>query len=318
MHFAFTSDQRQIRDSVRTMLASECPPAIVRAGAQEVWAQLAALGVLGINLPEEVGGLGMGPCEWVLLCEEAGRAALPLPLTETLALNPVLSEAGLSELAASVAAGEKQVTVGTSHYVDADRAEQIFTWQGDQLLTFTAPVLTPEVSVSAQRRIFKVAGPTAPVDGNAQALRDRLLVGTSAELLGLAEKQLDLAVAYSKERQQFGKAIGSFQAIQHHLSNALLALAFAKPMVYRAAWSLAEGDPEAWMHAAMAKAHASDAAYSVRRLALQVHGAIGYTLEYDLHLWMKRSMALEAAWGNAGYHRARLADALGLPEANAL
>ena len=313
MHFAFTSDQLQIRDSVRSMLASECPPAVVRAGAQEVWAQLAALGVLGINLPEEVGGLGMGPVEWVLLCEEAGRAALPLPLTETLALNPALTEAGLHELAAAVATGEKQVTVGTTHYVDADRVAQIFTWQDEQLLTIDAPSCTPVTSVSAQRRIFTVTGSLRPLPGHAGALRDRLLVGTAAELLGLAERQLELAVAYSKERQQFGKAIGSFQAIQHHLSNALLALSFAKPVVYRAAWSLAEGDPEASIHAAMAKAQASDAAYTVRRLALQVHGAIGYSLEYDLHLWMKRSMALEAAWGNAGFHRARIAEAFELP-----
>ena len=313
MHFAFTEEQRQIQDAVRGMLTKECTPEVVRAGATGVWSQLAELGVLGMNISEDHGGMGLGGCDWVLLCEEAGRAALPLALTETLALGPILADAGSVELAEAVAEGRARVTVGRHFFVDADEAQTIFRLDGDTLSLMSDPTCVAAESVNDSRRIFTVTGPSRALDVDGAGVLNRLLVGTAAELLGLAEKQLDLAVAYAKERRQFGKPIGAFQAIQHHLANALLALRFAKPVVYRAAFFLSSGDPDLSIHAAMAKSKAADAAYAVRRLALQVHGAIGYAHEYDLHLWMKRSMALEAAWGGAGAQRARIATALNLP-----
>ena len=104
--------------------------------------------------------------------------------------------------------------------------------------------------------------------------------------------------------------IGSFQAVKHHLANVALALEFARPLVYRAAWSSATGDPGRPVHVSTAKAHASDAASLAARVALQVHGAIGYTTEYDLHLWMKRAWVLAATWGDAPWHRARVGRAI--------
>jgi alkylation response protein AidB-like acyl-CoA dehydrogenase len=148
------------------------------------------------------------------------------------------------------------------------------------------------------------------VDG-ARAL-DRAAMGAAAQLVGLAQRCLDLAVAYVKERRQFGVSIGSFQAVKHHLATALMELEFARPAVYRAAHSLSVDAPERSRDASMAKAMAGDAARVVARAALQCHGAIGYTVEYDLHLYLKRIHALARQWGDSAWHRDRVGEALGV------
>ncbi|MGH9093514.1 MAG: acyl-CoA dehydrogenase family protein, partial [Acidimicrobiales bacterium] len=140
-------------------------------------------------------------------------------------------------------------------------------------------------------------------------LVDRAAVASAAQLLGLADRMITLAADYARERKQFGKPIGSFQAVKHHLANARVRLEFARPATYRAANSLAQGLPDRSEHASMAKALASDAADLAARVALQVHGAIGYTWECDLHLFMKRAWTLSAAWGDATTHRARVLSA---------
>ena len=139
---------------------------------------------------------------------------------------------------------------------------------------------------------------------------DRGALGTAAVLVGLGQAMLDMTVGYVKERQQFGQPIGSFQAVKHHLADAALALAFARPAVWRAAWSVAHLEPTRARDVSMAKAMASDAAELVGRKALQCHGAIGYTVEADLHLYLKRTWALARTWGDAAHHTDRVAQAL--------
>ena len=134
-------------------------------------------------------------------------------------------------------------------------------------------------------------------------IADRAAAGTAALLVGLADRMVATAAAYARERHQFGKPIGSFQAVKHHLADARVALEFARPATYRAAWSLATAQPTLSHDASMAKAMASDAADLAARVALQVHGAIGYTWECDLHFFMKRTWALSRAWGDAATHR---------------
>jgi alkylation response protein AidB-like acyl-CoA dehydrogenase len=134
-------------------------------------------------------------------------------------------------------------------------------------------------------------------------LADRAAAGSAAYLIGLADRMITMAADYAKERQQFGKPIGSFQAVKHLLANARVSLEFARPATYRAAWSLATAQPTVSRDASMAKALASDAADLAARVALQVHGAIGYTWECDLHFFMKRTWALSRAWGDAATHR---------------
>ncbi len=141
-------------------------------------------------------------------------------------------------------------------------------------------------------------------------LADRAAVATAAELLGLTQRMIGLAAEYAKERHQFGKPIGSFQAVKHLLAGAQVQLEFARPVVYGAAWALDHAAPDASRAASVAKAYASDAATEAARVALQVHGAIGYTWECDLHLFLKRAWALAEAWGSAADHRTSVLDSL--------
>jgi alkylation response protein AidB-like acyl-CoA dehydrogenase len=136
-----------------------------------------------------------------------------------------------------------------------------------------------------------------------QLMADRAAAASAAVLIGLADRMITMAADYAKERQQFGRAIGSFQAVKHLLANARVKLEFARPATYRAALSLATAQPSVSHDASMAKAMASDAADLAARVALQVHGAIGYTWECDLHFFMKRTWALSKAWGDAPTHR---------------
>jgi alkylation response protein AidB-like acyl-CoA dehydrogenase len=173
----------------------------------------------------------------------------------------------------------------------------------------------PETSVDGARRLFRVTwspnAATCVASGPAARAAldrafDRGALGVSAMLLGLARHLIDVTVEYVKVRKQFGSAIGSFQAVKHHLADALVGLEFARPVVYRAAYSMSHGDPSGSLHVSMGKAYASDAALVAARAALQCHGAIGYSYEHDLHLWMKRAWALAASWGDASWHRTRV------------
>jgi len=316
MHFAFSEDQLLLCDAIREALRAECTPERVRASwtsrQPQLWSTLAELGVLGIEVPEDQGGMGMGACEWVLLAEETGRVALPGPVAETLAMMPLLAASGEDDLVAKVSSGQAVVTVAPDgEYVqDADIATHIYRVMGSEVCRVDNARFEPVKSVDGARRLFRVSGDLRSVDGDGSAVARRAVLAVSAQLIGLSEHLLDTAVGYAKERRQFGKPIGSFQAIQHHLADALLKIRFAKPVVYRAAWSVASGDPQADVHVSMAKCYAADAVDVACRKALQVHGAIGYTFEYDLHLWMKRAWGLRGAWGSAASHRQRIGDAI--------
>jgi Acyl-CoA dehydrogenase, C-terminal domain/Acyl-CoA dehydrogenase, N-terminal domain len=142
--------------------------------------------------------------------------------------------------------------------------------------------------------------------------RDRGAWGTAAMLIGLGRRMVELAIAHVSERHQFGVPVGSFQAVKHQLADAHKDLAFARPVVHRAAHSLATGAATRGRDVSMAKALAGDAAWRAGRVALQCHGAIGYTVEHDLHLYLKRTWALAKAYGDAGWHRDRVGREIGI------
>ncbi len=336
MRFAFSAEQLMFRDTARDLLHKHCPPGAVRAAWSEasgrvpgLWARLAETGIVGLTVPEALGGLSMGELDLVLVLEEAGRAAAPEPLLETVAVGaPLLRDAGTAALREAwlprVASGEAVLAIGleASPYVAfAGEADFLVLQRGDELhaLPRAAVTLTAQPSVDGSRRLFSATwSPSAETrfasgeqarHAVATAL-DRGALATAAELCGLARHLLDTTVEYAKVRHQFGKPIGSFQAVKHHLADALLALDLARPLVARAAYSFAHEDPDRSVHVSMAKARASEAALVASRAALQCHGAIGYTVEYDLHLWMKRAWALAAAWGDAAWHRARAGAAI--------
>jgi alkylation response protein AidB-like acyl-CoA dehydrogenase len=333
VRFAFTDDQKLFRDTLRALLEKECTADVVRrAWAEEgtgrsepLWAKLAELGVVGLTIPEAEGGLGLSEIDLVLLLEESGRAALPEPIVENTAVGvPLLVESTNAEARRTwlprVAAGQARLTVGlesAAFVCDAHIADLLLLQRGDELhgVPREAAVLEPEHSVDGARRLFRVswspsektriaAGPAARA-ALAHAF-ERGALAVSAVLLGLARHLIDVTVEYAKVRKQFGSAIGSFQAVKHHLADALVKLEFARPVVYRAAYSMSRASQSAPLHVSMAKAYASEAALLAAGAALQCHGAIGYSYEHDLHLWMKRVWALAATWGDASWHRARV------------
>jgi alkylation response protein AidB-like acyl-CoA dehydrogenase len=335
VHFAFDDDQLAFHAQFRALTDKTCTAADIReAWASEQgwstarWAALAAMGVVGLTVPERHGGLGLGLVDLVLLLEEAGRAGLPEPLLETTALGvPALVAAPggrADELRAqwlpTIAAGEAVVAVGideTGPVDGAGAAHLLLLAHHGELHAVPAPttVTTARGALDGARRPARVTWEPSrttllvPADAGAgalAALRDRAALASGAVLLGVADRLITTTAAYAQQRVQFGVPIGSFQAVKHHLADALIRFEFARPAVYRAAWSLDEADPDAGLHSSMAKALASEAATGAARTALQVHGAIGYTWESDIHLWMKKAWALAAAWGDAASHRARV------------
>ena len=328
MDFRFSELDQSFRDGVRAALEERCPPAVVRAawdaapGATDrsAWEALAAMGALDALVPEKEGGLGLDERSVVLVFQEAGRFALPDPIVETAAVAAPLLGARYSGSGEVVASD-----LGTT----GNPASALVPWAADaDLLLLGAPdgrvhLVAPAdvrvetmATVDGSRRACRVEWepvPSSALDVPALEVaraRERGALATAAQLIGLAERMLEMAVGYAGQREQFGAKIGSFQAVKHHLADAALAQEFARPAVYRAAWSLATGCADAERDVSMAKAMASDAALVTARVALQCHGAIGYTTEYDLHLYMKRAWALARAWGDAAAHRRRVARSL--------
>jgi len=316
MRFALSEDQQLLRDAVADALGDACPTERVAEAwntpDSALWKVLAAQGVFALELDEDAGGMGMGMVEVAAILTEAGKVAFPGPLIETLAAVPLISDA---TLVAEIVAGEATIAIGApgAPVPHAAGAREIWVLSPAGVQRHTDPTITPIDGVDGARQLATVKGPLEPLDVDAARLLDRLAIGSAAVLLGLSETMLDLAVDYAKQRRQFGKPIGSFQAVQHHLANALLALRFAQPTVQRAAWAIANDHTEASVEVSCAKALASDAGDTVARIALQCHGAIGYTWEFKLHLFHKRSLALQRAWGDAAWHRDRVADHLQLP-----
>jgi alkylation response protein AidB-like acyl-CoA dehydrogenase len=331
MRFAFTDDQLLFRDAVREVLAKECSPDVVRhawesgsAHSVELWRALAELGVVGLTVPETDGGLGMKELDLVLLLEESGRAALPEPLLGTTAVAvPLLVESGhpvAGEWLPAIAGGDAIIAValGRDLVLDVDVAAALVAYRDERVVLVPAGALdvVRQPSIDGSRHLFSVDWDDAnatvlaseiEAQGLVQRALDRGALGAAAQLVGLAEQMLTVTVDYVRQREQFGVAIGSFQAVKHHLADALLAIEFAKPVAYRAAYEMTESPKDASVAVSMAKSSASDAATLVARKALQCHGAIAYTVEYDLHMWMKRAWALAAAWGDARWHRRRVA-----------
>lgn len=342
MRFAFTEDQLAFRGAVRDLLAKECPPEVVRAawpertasgagaraasgGVGRVWAALADMGALGVAVPEQYGGLGLAELDWVLLAEETGYAALPHPFVETVGVaGPLLARLGdHGGHLAGLVAGDVLITASfddSTLVPFGQTADVVLLLRDDGFHVVERDDMTraPMESVDGSRGLAQVATkavqvPLLPADDiELDRAFDRGALGTAAQLLGLGRRMLDLTVGYVKERRQFGVPIGSFQAVKHHLADVALQLTFAAPAVYRAAHSLATDAPTSGRDVSMAKAMASDAARLAGRQALQCHGAIGYTVEYDLHLFLKRADALARSWGDAAWHRRRVGTVLGI------
>ncbi|MEU5760647.1 acyl-CoA dehydrogenase family protein [Nocardia sp. NPDC047648] len=328
MRFALSPEQLDFGASLRKLLEAGRVPSAVRAWAsgdsgpgRALIRQLADAGVLGLAVAEQHGGIGAEPIDLVVAFQELGRAAVPGPLVETAAAIPALLQAlPDQDLAArwlpGFAEGAALGTVafappGPGVALDADTAEVVLLAGENQLSTGNRTGLVR--SVDPARRLFTVAAAETVAEGDrvraaAAAGFDTGALACAAQLLGAGKALLHASTEYAKQRKQFGKPIGEFQAVKQKLADVLIALDLAEPLLHRAALTMA--GPTRSRDVSAAVIACGDAAYRAARAALQVHGAIGYTAEYDLSLWLTKVTALRSAWGTPDLHRARIARAL--------
>ena len=322
MQFSFTSDQLDFASGLRDMLEREFTAARLRnvweSGSGHdpaLWSHLAEMGVLSMMVPEPDGGLGGDFVDTVLLVEELGRAAVPGPVLETMVVGAV-ALAG-TKWAGGVADGSTPVTaalLGERYLPHGAVSPLVLVAHRGAAELLENPVLGNEgiEGIDGGRVLSTLADATggSALDVDLARLIDAGSLAAAAYLLGLSSRMLAIAGDYARDRRQFGQPIGAFQAVKHLMADALLKVEFARPAIYRAAWSFANDTPERARDVSMAKSLVSDAAQKAARSALQVHGAIGYTWECDLQLFMKKAWALVPAWGSASLHRRRVADAV--------
>jgi alkylation response protein AidB-like acyl-CoA dehydrogenase len=321
VQFTFNEDQRALADAAHSMLMENCTAADLRRLVEQGdiydagrLTLLREMGMFGVLSPEAQGGLGLQPIDFALVAESAGYVALP---------EPFIEQAGVAvSLLASLSDNRgwlERATQGTpiaigsplsAFVLDADMAEALLLPHGDEihLLESSAVRLKHEPSIDPLRRLFRVEWTPSDATRLGIGWRHALDLGalwTAGQLIGLAQRAVDLTVVYAKERTQFGKPIGSYQAVKHHLASAQVKIEFARPVYHAAAAEFDRGAAAAARvsHAKLAATSAADAAM---RAALQVHGAMGFTWEAGLHFYLKRALALRYSWGDDAYHRARV------------
>ncbi|MHC3468701.1 acyl-CoA dehydrogenase family protein [Streptomyces sp. 7R007] len=303
MRFLLDGEQRAFGESLGAMLTGAGTASVVRewgrgehARGRALWSRLAQTGVFGLAVPEEYGGVGVRPVELAVAFLELGRHAVPGPLVETVTAAVLLAEPtpAAKRLLPALASGEAMATVAYegAYALDGDVADTRLALASDGLRL--APGHGPvRRSLDPARRLTPLTAggellTAAPPLERALALAR---LATAAQSLGVGLALLDRTTEYVGRRRQFGVPIGSFQAVKHRLADAKTALEFARPLLFGAALTLDPAD------VAAAKAAACEAAYDTARTALQLHGAIGYTAEYDLSLWLTKARALRTAWG---------------------
>ena len=292
MDFAFTPEQEELRTQARAYLATHSDPS---------WKELAELGWTGVSVSEENGGAGLGFLEEAILFEEMGRALTHAPYWSTVAVTlPALPP----ELQAEVAKGDASWTLATGPLVaDLDTATRVATIGGDSIWELE----------DAEREVFRTNDETRPlgvVSGGTAgrrlagsellpAIRTRSLTALSLEACGVGARALELAVNYAKERRQFDRPIGTYQAISHPLATTLMELELGRSLALFAAWCITENDARAPIAAASAKSLCADAAVAACERSIQAHGGIGFTWEHVLHRLYKRALWIQS-WEASG------------------
>jgi alkylation response protein AidB-like acyl-CoA dehydrogenase len=337
VNLAFSPEQQQFAESLHEMLTAADTPAAARSWAAgnrepglEIWRALAEAGVTGLMVRPEIGGLGADPADLVIACEEIGHHAVPGPAAESLAAVPALlaavqpGESGsiaaperIEDWLAALAAGKLIATLAAPPWLpyaaDADCAGLVLL-AGPGRLSLARPGGAHR-SVEAARTLSEVTAGEPIAEGPAvtAALARALDFGAlacAAQLLGIGRALLELAAAHARQRVQFGLPVGAFQAVKHHLADVAIALEFGRPLLLGAAIALGAAEPDAARDVSAAKVACADAASLAARTALQIHGAIGYTAEHDLSLFLTKARALAPAWGSQADHRARVLAAI--------
>jgi alkylation response protein AidB-like acyl-CoA dehydrogenase len=326
MDFDLSDDQLALRDGARDLLDGRAGPEHVRAHTTTgdaydaaLWAAMVEQGWLGIEVAEADGGIGLGGVEVAVLCEGLGAHAAPVPFLPTVLAIDAFAQAGDTDWVARLLSGDARACVAwdaTAPVPYAPSADVAIVCTDDavfaQELT-TKPKREPAMDLTRELGWLSFDAAVARRLGGVDArtrLLDRGATFTSADLLGGANRALDMAVEYAKDRVQFGRPIGSFQAVKHRCADMLVDVEGMRSAVYWAAWCIAAGDIEASVAASTAKIWCGDASKRVMASALQVHGGIGFTWEHDLHFFLKRAQLDQLQFGDASYHRARLTSLL--------
>lgn len=314
MKFVPTSEQADFARTLDQVLAATDVVSAVRAWGEgdlepgaALWGKLAEQGVPALLVPEDADGMGATCVELVIAMEALGRHAVPGPWVEAAAYLPrALTDAAALGAIAEGTPATVAVAPQVPYALDGEFAESVYAVVDGSL--HTAAVSSSVTSVDAARRLTKVAAGDAVAAADLDRAFDTAVLAAAAQVYGAGERLLDEAVAYVKQRRQFGREIGSYQAIKHMLADVRIALDFVRPLLDGAA--LADGTETFSRDVSAAKVAANEAAYLASRVALQVHGAIGYTAELDLSLWITKVRALVGAWGTTTFHRDRVLAAL--------
>jgi alkylation response protein AidB-like acyl-CoA dehydrogenase len=317
VRFDLDEQQRDFAASIDAAMAAADVPAAVRAWSagdtgpgRKVWSTLADLGVTALLVPEKFDGIGAHPVDLAVAAERLGYWGVPGPVTESIAVAPILLAD--DERGVALASGEVIATVAqpphTPRAVDADSAGLILVAGDGEVRDGEAA--DRHASVDPARTLFDVSPTGEPQKADTATAFEFGALATAAQLVGAGQAMLDASVAYAKQRSQFGRVIGSYQAIKHKLADVYIAVELARPLVYGAALSLADGSPDTARDVSAAKAASSDAALLSARSSLQTHGAIGFTQEHDLSLLLLRVQALRTAWGDPTWHRRRVLEGL--------
>jgi alkylation response protein AidB-like acyl-CoA dehydrogenase len=334
VNFDFTDDQHAIKRTAKEFLADRFTLERVRELAEsrsyddDAWREMCELGWAGIFIEERYGGQGLGVIELVILLEELGYALAPVPFLSNAAAGLALQFAGMPEQRErwlpGIASGEARGTAGLISngdarlVPDADSADVlvIFTRGGGYVVEASSAEIEPIETMDPTRRFARVR-----VDGGDPLVGDggdapyRIATAVAAELTGVGQRAMEMGVDYARERKQFGRPIGSYQAVSHRCAQMLLEVEGARSASYYAGWC-ADDEPETLpLAASMAKAYASDAGWRVAGSSLQVHGGIGFTWEHDLHFFLKRAKVDGMLFGSAGELRDYVAAASGLEAA---
>lgn len=350
MQFGLSESQQILKNNARKFFAAECPMTEVRRIAQtetahdkNLWRKMAEQGFLGIVIPDEADGLGLGNVELATLSEEMGRALVPGGFLSSITAQTAIAGSGSKKFLAEMAAGTTKGTLAfleSSASWDPDTIEMppltgeklfvadagsadffvVATRDAGELALYLVEAnharITPMPAMDLTRRLYKVSFDRAYGDLLARGRDARkaldhafdvATVALCAEMTGGMQRMLDIAVEYAKTRKQFGKAIGQYQAVQHACADMLLWTESSRSAAYYAAWALDSRAADARAAVSIAKSYASDACREVGNRAVQVQGGMGFTWENETHFYYRRAKASEIAYGDAAYHRERIA-----------
>jgi alkylation response protein AidB-like acyl-CoA dehydrogenase len=288
MDFAFSQEQEELRREARAFL---------EANPEAPLARLRELGWLGVSAAEERGGGGLTFLDEAVLFEETGRALYAGPFLTTAVVLPALPE--VDEQAWSV---EVDGFVPDLLHVDRvlTEAMRVVPADGESLAT-----------VDETRPLGRLASSDGDkIEGEWEPVRLRLLAALALEAVGVAQRALELGIEYVSQREQFGKKIGTYQAVSHPLADTYVETELARSLAYWAAWSVAEEDEGAAVAVAAAKAQCAETAVAACERSIQVHGGIGFTWEHVLHRYYKRAQWIDAFGGHAAVQRRVVAAAL--------